>query len=244
MVRPFLSLFFESRSINPDNWTILQVKCSMHARIKPLLTHPCVTGLLYWIVHSYSRAFRLTVENEAAWLAYLKGGGKVLLCGWHQQFFAIIRHCESYRPYHPSIMISQSQDGEMIAGVAAKSGWFPVRGSSSRGGSQALKLLVERLKETGLAAHIVDGPRGPAGKLKRGAIYLAQATGAAIVPMYVSADKAWFFNSWDKFLLPKPFTRVTLRFGDMINLSATENPEELERQRKYIEDVMLPGLIR
>jgi lysophospholipid acyltransferase (LPLAT)-like uncharacterized protein len=140
-------------------------------------------------------------------------------------------------------MISQSQDGEMIAGVAAKSGWLPVRGSSSRGGSQALKILVERLKETGLAAHIVDGPRGPAGKLKHGAIHLAQATGAAIVPTYISAEKAWYFNSWDKFLLPKPFSRVTLRFGDMINLSATGNPEELERQRKYIEDIMLPRLI-
>lgn len=215
----------------------------MRARIKSLLTHPFVTVLLYRIVHTYSGTFRLTVENETAWLAYLKGGGKVLLCGWHQQFFAIIRHCENYRPYRPSIMISQSQDGEMIAGVAAKSGWLPIRGSSSRGGSQALKTLVEKLAETGLAAHIVDGPRGPAGKLKRGAIHLAQATGAAIVPMYVAADKAWHFNSWDRFLLPKPFSHVTLRFGDMINLTATENPEELEKQRKYIEDIMLPGLM-
>jgi lysophospholipid acyltransferase (LPLAT)-like uncharacterized protein len=211
--------------------------------IKALLTHPLVTALLYWIVRGYSRTFRLTVENEEAWLAYLQGGGKVLLCGWHQQFFAIIRHCENYRPYRPSIMISQSQDGEMIAAIAAKSGWLPVRGSSSRGGSQALKTLVEKLKETGLAVHIVDGPQGPAGKLKRGTIYLAQATGAAIVPMYISADKAWHFNSWDSFLLPKPFSRVTLRFGAMINLAATDTPEELERQRKYVEDIMSPGLI-
>jgi len=216
----------------------------MHARIKSLLIHPFVTLLLYRIVRAYSRTFRFTVENEETWLAHLQGGGKVLLCAWHQQFFATISHCENYRSYRPSIMISQSQDGEIVAGVAAKSGWLPVRGSSSRGGSQALKILVEKLKETGLAAHIVDGPRGPAGKLKRGAIHLAQSTGAAIVPIYVSADKAWYFNSWDRFLLPKPFSRVTLRFGDMINLTATGNPEELERQRKYIEDIMLPGLIR
>jgi lysophospholipid acyltransferase (LPLAT)-like uncharacterized protein len=218
-------------------------KFSMRARIKSLLTHPSFTVLIYWIVRVYSRTFRLTVENEETWIAYLHGGGKVLLCAWHQQFFAILRHSENYRSYRPSIMISQSQDGEIVAGVAAKSGWLPVRGSSSRGGSQALKILVERLKETGLAAHIVDGPRGPAGKLKHGAIHLAQATGAAIVPTYISAEKAWYFNSWDKFLLPKPFSRVTLRFGDMINLSATGNPEELERQRKYIEDIMLPRLI-
>lgn len=215
----------------------------MRAMIKSLLTYPCVTVLLYRIVRAYSRTFRFTVENEETWITYLQGGGKVLLCAWHQQFFAIIRHGESYRPYRPSIMISQSQDGGMIAGVAAKSGWLPIRGSSSRGGSKALKILVERFKETGLAAHIVDGPRGPAGKLKRGAIHLAQATGAAIVPMYISADKAWYFNSWDRFLLPKPFSRVTLRFGDMIHLTPTGNPEELERQRKYVEDIMLPSLV-
>ena len=211
--------------------------------IKSLLTHPCVTGLLYRIVRAYCRTFRFTVENEETWLAYLQGGGKVLLCAWHQQFFAMIRHFESYRPYRPSIMISQSQDGEMTAGVAEKSGWFPVRGSSSRGGSQAFRRLVKKLKESGLAAHIVDGPQGPAGKVKSGAIHLARATGAVIVPTYVSADKAWYFNSWDRFLLPKPFSRVTLRFGDMINLTSTNNEEELERQRKYIEDIMLSGLI-
>ena len=215
----------------------------MRARLKALLTHPFVTGLLYRIVHGYCRTFRFTVENEEAWLTYLRGGGKVLLCAWHQQFFSLIRHFESYRPYRPSIMISRSQDGEMIAGVAARSGWLAIRGSSSRGGSQALKLLVERLKETGLAAHIVDGPQGPAGKLKRGAIHLAQAAGAAIVPMYVSADRAWYFNSWDRFLLPKPFSRVTLRFGDLIQLTPTDNQEELEKQRKSVEDIMLSGLI-
>lgn len=215
----------------------------MPRRLKSILTHPLITVLLYWIVRLYSRTFRLTVENEAAWLAYLQGGGKVLLCGWHQQFFAIIRQSERYRPYRPSIMISRSQDGEMIAGVAVKCGWLPVRGSSSRGGSPALKTLVEKLKETGLAAHIVDGPQGPAGKLKRGAIYLALATDAVIVPMYISADKAWHFNSWDRFMLPKPFSRITLRFGAMINLTATDTPEELERQRKYVEDIMLPGLV-
>ena len=215
----------------------------MAARLKSLLTHRFITGLLYRMVRVYCLTFRFTVENEEAWIAYLKVGGKVLLCAWHQQFFALIRHFESYRPYRPSIMISRSQDGEMIAGVAARSGWLPIRGSSSRGGSQALKILVDKLKETGLAAHIVDGPRGPAGELKRGAIHLAQSSGAAIVPMYVSADKAWYFNSWDRFLLPKPFSRVTLRFGDMIQLVPTDNQEELEKQRQSIEEIMLSGLI-
>jgi len=140
-------------------------------------------------------------------------------------------------------MISQSQDGELIAGIFKKCGWFPVRGSSSRGGGQALKMMIEKLKETGLAAHIVDGPRGPAGKVKDGVIRLAQATGAVIVPFYISADRAWYFNSWDRFLVPKPFARATLSFGDMIKLSFTENQDELEKQRQHLENIMLPSLI-
>jgi lysophospholipid acyltransferase (LPLAT)-like uncharacterized protein len=214
----------------------------MRAKIRSILVSPRLKTLLYWLVRAYSMTFHLKLENEQPWLSYLQGGGKVLLCAWHQQFFAMIRHCEKYRGYRPSIMISRSQDGELIAGVAEKSGWLPVRGSSSRGGKQALKMLIEKLKETGLAAHILDGPTGPAGKVKRGAINLAQAAGAVIVPVFVSADKAWYFRSWDRFLLPKPFSRVTLRFGDMIRYNVTEDHEEFERRRQYLEDVMTPCL--
>lgn len=215
----------------------------MRAKIRSILTSPWTSTLLYRLARAYCLTFRLKVENEKPWLNYLKEGGKILLCAWHQQFFATIRYSESYRFYRPSIMISQSQDGELIAGIAKKCGWFPVRGSSSKGGGQALKMLIEKLRETGLAAHIVDGPRGPAGKVKDGVIRLAQATGAVIVPFYASADRAWYFNSWDRFFVPKPFARVTLSFGNMIKLSFTENQDELEKQRQYLENIMLPGLI-
>ncbi len=214
----------------------------MRKKIRTLFTSPWAAALLYRLVRVYCLTLRLKVENEEPWLDSLKGGGKVLLCVWHQQFFALIRHFERYRAYRPSIMISQSQDGELIAAVAEKCGWTTVRGSSSRGGGRALKLLIEKLIETGLAAHILDGPRGPRGKVKSGVIHLAQATGAAIVPVCVEADKAWYFNSWDKFLLPKPFSRVTLRFGDLSRLAFTENPDERERQRQDLENVMKPYL--
>ena len=86
-----------------------------------------------------------------------------------------------------------------------------------------MKEVIERLSQTRLAAHIVDGPRGPAGIVKAGAISIARATEAAVVPFYTAADRAWYFNSWDRFLLPKPFARVTLRFGEMIRF-----PEDKE----------------
>jgi len=99
-----------------------------------------------------------------------------------------------------------------------------------------------KLKETGLAAHIVDGPRGPAGIVKAGAVRLANAAGAAIVPFYVSADRAWYFRSWDRFMLPKPFARVTIRFGDIIPWKTMETEDEFEIQRNTLENIMSPSI--
>lgn len=140
-------------------------------------------------------------------------------------------------------MISQSSDGEVIAGVAKLTGWHTVRGSSSKDGRTALSDIITRLKETKLAAHILDGPRGPAGEVKAGAIRLAHAADAVIVPLYIAPQNAWYFNSWDKFFLPKPFSRVSLYFGKAIKFKMVTDPVSFEAQRKQLEEIMLPALI-
>jgi lysophospholipid acyltransferase (LPLAT)-like uncharacterized protein len=173
---------------------------------------------------------------------YLKNGESVLLCSWHQQFFSAIRHFQNYKDFNPIIMISQSKDGEIVAGIAKRSSWHPIRGSSSKGGREALKNMTANLKETKLAGHIVDGPRGPSGIVKAGVIRLAHMADAVIVPFYISADKGWLFNSWDRFLLPKPFSKVLLRFGKMIKFDKVEDKESFENQRKQLEEIMLPEL--
>jgi lysophospholipid acyltransferase (LPLAT)-like uncharacterized protein len=202
-----------------------------------------IQGSFYHIIRTYSRTWRLHVENEKPWLEYLQNGGRVLLCGWHQQFFAAIRHFKTYATYHPALMISQSKDGDIIAGIAEKSGWLAVRGSSSRSGGRALKVMIDHLNRSGLAAHIVDGPRGPAGVIKAGVVSLARATGAVVVPVYATSDRAWYFNSWDRFMLPKPFARVNLRFDEMIDLSSGESDEDFECHRARVQEIMQPGLI-
>lgn len=197
----------------------------------------------YYIIRAYSWTFRLRIENEKPWLEYLQNGGRVLLCGWHQIFFAAIRHFKSYASYHPALMISKSKDGDIIADVAEKSGWHAVRGSSSRDGGRALKEMVGYLKQSGLAAHIVDGPKGPAGIVKAGVVSLARATGAVVVPVYATSDRAWYFNSWDHFMLPKPFARVNLRFGEMLDLSSGASDEDFELQRVRLQKIMQPGIL-
>ena len=207
-----------------------------------IITSRPFIAFVYRFVRLYSLTFRLTVENEQAWMDHIKRGGKVLLCFWHQQFFAAIRHFKTYEPYRASLMISRSADGELIGGVAKLTGFHPVRGSSSRGGREALTEMIDRLRETGLAAHILDGPTGPMGVVKAGVISLASAASAVMVPVYTIADRAWYFNSWDRFMVPKPFARVTLRFGDPIPCPSAENSEEFEKQRVSLEKIMLPGI--
>ena len=198
--------------------------------------------LVYYFIQIYSMTLRLRVVNEAKWQNLLSQNKPVLLCAWHQQFFAAIRYFRTYSKFNPGIMISQSKDGELIAGVANKTGWHTARGSSTRGGKNAMDAMISHIKKYGLGAHILDGPTGPMGKVKAGVIKIAQETNAHVVPFYITPEKTWFFNSWDRFMLPKPFSKLTLTFGDIIQFTKTENSKQFEDQRLLLEKTMLPGL--
>lgn len=211
---------------------------------KKLLQSKKFARLIYKCIRLYSKTFRLSVINEKPWRDHLANGGRVLICTWHQQFFSLIRYYQTYKTCGPSLMISQSADGELIANVANFSGWYTVRGSSTRGGGPALEEIVTRLKKTGLAAHILDGPKGPAGIVKPGAVHIAIRAGAMMVPVYAEAESKWIFNSWDRFFIPKPFSNVTIRYGDMLPPPAPGSDlDELEKHRKCLENFMQQGLI-
>jgi lysophospholipid acyltransferase (LPLAT)-like uncharacterized protein len=215
----------------------------MSDNMRRILSADSTISILYRTVRAYAGTFRLTVENERAWMDPVKSGRAVVLCCWHQQFFSAIKHFRNYSHHKPPLMISRSKDGELIAGIATRTGWDIVRGSSSRGGRQALDEMVAKLRQRKIAGHIADGPRGPAGIIKAGVIRLAQLADAVIVPFYTSADRAWYFTSWDRFMLPKPFSRVTLRFGEAFSVSDTGTPEAFEQLRLNLENIMRQGLI-
>jgi lysophospholipid acyltransferase (LPLAT)-like uncharacterized protein len=104
--------------------------------------------------------------------------------------------------------------------------------------------MIGHLKHSGLAAHVVDGPRGPSGVIKVGVVSLARATEAVVVPVYVTSDRAWYFKSWDRFMLPKPFARVTLRFGEMLDLTSGVSDKDVELHRVRLQEIMQPGLVK
>jgi lysophospholipid acyltransferase (LPLAT)-like uncharacterized protein len=214
----------------------------MFKRLKFLIyTRPFI-WFAYYLIKGYSSTFRLKIENEDHWKKRLDQGEPILLCTWHQQFFAAIAHFKQYAGYHPGLMISRSRDGDLISGVANRVGWHTPRGSSSRGGKEAMTAMITHLKEHGFGAHILDGPRGPMGRIKPGIIRMAHATGARLVLFYVTADKAWFFNSWDRFMLPRPFSNVCITFGDSILLPPSPGPDGFEQQRQDLETLFIPRL--
>ncbi|HEU4534137.1 MAG TPA: DUF374 domain-containing protein [Polyangiaceae bacterium] len=116
-------------------------------------------------------------------------------------------------------LVSRSRDGELLARALLGLGLEVARGSSSRGGAAALRAIVRRLRRGGAdAAFAVDGPRGPAGSVRPGALAAARAAGALVVPIACAARPAFVFRSWDAFELPLPFARVAIALGEPIDV--------------------------
>ncbi|MBW2083032.1 MAG: DUF374 domain-containing protein [Deltaproteobacteria bacterium] len=106
------------------------------------------------------------------------------------------------------VMVSQSRDGEYGASLVSLFGFSSVRGSSTRGGSEALKDLTELVIKGAWGGIVVDGPLGPPREPKIGAIVLAKKSRAPLMGVSWGADRCWVLNSWDRFLIPKPFARI------------------------------------
>ncbi|MBW2630616.1 MAG: lysophospholipid acyltransferase family protein [Deltaproteobacteria bacterium] len=197
-----------------------------------------LTFSAYYILNLYAKTIRLRFEGKDTIKDHLKNSGRVVMAFWHQRFFGGLYLPKTFR--RPiCVMISQSRDGDFIADVAERIGWTPARGSSSRGGRDALRKIVDDLIKNRFAVHVVDGPTGPPYVIKPGLISMAQQSGAAICPTYFFYENAWIFNSWDRFMVPKPFSRVIVRFGPLESVPENMDPEEFERIRFHIEQKMI-----
>jgi hypothetical protein len=132
-------------------------------------------------------------------------------------------------------MISRSFDGESIARIIERFGFKPVRGSSSRGAVRGL-LGMRRELEQGLAvAFTIDGPRGPRYVAKPGPVLLAKATGAPMIAFYVALENPWILNSWDAFMVPKPFSRALVRMGRVMQVPANADEAQMNELHRDLQ---------
>ena len=144
---------------------------------------------------------------------------------WHQCLFAASHR---YRDRDIAVLISRSFDGELIARVVEKFGYHPVRGSSSRGAVAGLLEMGRELGSGRAVAFTVDGPRGPRFVAKPGPILLARNQGAPVRALHLAARSAWRLNSWDGFIIPKPFTSVLLRLAKPMHLPSSASELQIE----------------
>lgn len=162
-------------------------------------------------------------------------GARVIYVLWHGNLLPLLW---SHRDREIAVIISEHSDGEIIARIAMSLGFRTVRGSTSRGAARALLGACREVEAGHDLAVTVDGPRGPAGTVAPGSPVIAQRTGAAMVPVAAWTERAWRLKSWDQFMIPKPFARVTVAYDNPIRIvaEATRNAtDQTERVRAGIE---------
>ncbi|HHT9130813.1 MAG TPA: lysophospholipid acyltransferase family protein, partial [Candidatus Brocadiaceae bacterium] len=153
-------------------------------------------------------------------------------------------HCMMLIPTHVGrknkiqVLISQHSDGEYIAQVIKRLGFGVIRGSTTRGGIRAVKALVDKAREGYPLAITPDGPRGPRFIVQQGSIYLGKKTQLPIIPTVVGLSRYWELPSWDRFRIPKPFSRALVMYGEPIHIPPNISDEEMEHYRLLLEQTM------
>lgn len=187
---------------------------------------------IYVVVRMIGATLRMTLEGYERFQAL--PGGKIL-SGWHGRTFipALV-----FRGKGVWTIISQSNDGDMQNRIFRRLGFNTIRGSTGRGGVRAAVEAIKMLRTGVTMAFTPDGPRGPSGIAQNGIMLMAQKSGAAIIPVGMSASRRWTYPAWDSYLIPKPFSKAIMIFGDPIFVPSEADEEQVECIRMQLEAEM------
>ena len=192
-----------------------------------------------WITTSvWLRTCRELVFGQEIQAEYQQAhpGGNLLYATWHRGLIYCLYY---YRFRDVVVMASASTDGELAARAAKRFGWIPVRGSSSRRGSRAFRQMETLVKKGHSAGIVADAPRGPAHVAKMGIIMLSKRTHLPIMPVIWSAERCWRVKSWDRTIIPKPFSRVVGLFPpELIQVPRDADKAECERYRHPLDEML------
>ena len=193
---------------------------------------------LVWALFSiWGRTWRFEViaEEGVVPIVYGERSPNKIFCFWHQ----CVLPCTVYfRHSKAVILISRSFDGELITRTLRRFGYDAVRGSSSRGGGEGLLGLKHILHNGKTAIFTADGPLGPIYQTKMGPVRLAHLSGAPIGAFHLEPEHAWVMGSWDRFLVPKPFTRIAVSWAQWTTVPEDLPPEQYEAKRQELNDAL------
>jgi lysophospholipid acyltransferase (LPLAT)-like uncharacterized protein len=159
---------------------------------------------------------------------------------WHNRlliFPVVLRRFFPQR--HGAALISASRDGDLLTDAVQRFGYDVIRGSSSRLGASAILQLTQALASGRDVVITPDGPRGPAYELGPGIIFLAQKSGAPVVPINLEYSRCWRLRSWDRFIIPQPFAKVRVLVNRPHHVKVTTTSEEFESERLALQDAMM-----
>ncbi|NNF99916.1 MAG: lysophospholipid acyltransferase family protein [Desulfobacteraceae bacterium] len=205
---------------------------------RPILLTRLITGLATRLFHIWFSTCRVNIIGQEVHRRYFLGNEKAVGATWHKGAIFLVWF---FRKLRPMVMVSKSEDGDLIAGFAERLGAIPARGSSSRGGRDALKKMLDYLKKTPDAkvATVMDGPRGPRLVAKKGMILLAMFSGVPLIPVVVSANPAiTFTKAWDRTIIPLPFSKVTILYGKPWSVPRRMSEDQLEDFRFEVETTL------
>ena len=158
---------------------------------------------------------------------FRREGSPVIFVFWHGQLLPLVHY---HRQEGIVVLVSEHADGEYITRLIERNGFgTTVRGSSTRGGIEGLRGLVRAAREGKDLALTPDGPRGPSGEFKPGALVAAQMTGLPVIPLSVGASAGWRMRSWDSFLVPRPLSRITIEYLPPRFAPRSATREQLEK---------------
>jgi lysophospholipid acyltransferase (LPLAT)-like uncharacterized protein len=188
-----------------------------------------ITWVGFLVVRLIGPTLKLAVSFEAGGPESLEAR-PLVLAFWHSCIFPAIW---AWRDLKIRVMSSDSFDGEYTGRIIRKFGFVKVRGSSSKGAVRALLGMRREIEQGWTVAFTIDGPRGPRYVAKPGPVVLARATGAPMVAFHIALEDPWVLNTWDKSMIPKPFSRALLRVSRKIDVP--EHAHEAERDRYHAE---------
>jgi lysophospholipid acyltransferase (LPLAT)-like uncharacterized protein len=172
---------------------------------------------------------RLRHHGDGQLRAWEREGKPFILAFWHRHLLLMPY---AYRGRRISVLVSQSRDGELIARTVARLGIDSSRGSSSRGGMAGMRSLLRKASDGWDIAVTPDGPRGPLREVQPGVILAAAATGLPIQPVAIAASRAKLLRSWDRFMVPLPFSAVHFVYGEPLTVQRRGNLEAAAAELK------------
>ena len=204
--------------------------------MKKLLFNYVIPYLLFGLVYLWCMTLRSKNMNEEEENHFKNLTGPYILTLWHGRIFYLFYYLRRHPEYF--LLISPSEDGDLLARLARLMGYSVIRGSTYKKAVSAARSLIKVLRRNQRIIIIADGSRGPRCVAQPGSVQLAGITGAPIFPMPFGAKNKVILNSWDQFAIPLPFTRCALNFSSPISLSQKSSEQTIDEKRLELESAL------